>query len=99
MALLHPAHGPHAADQRAKQRHLLDLEGVMMAGGGIAGRLYRGDVSINFVGRERTWSARSGAILLVSVIALRVGGLNYPLEFKDESGFPFPPLAPTSQDA
>jgi preprotein translocase subunit SecF len=99
MALLHAAHGPHAADQRAKQRHLLDLEGVMMAGGGIAGRLYRGDVSINFVRRQRTWYAISGAILLISVIALLVKGLNYSLEFKGGSSFTFPPTASTSQDA
>ena len=70
-----------------------------MAGGGIAGRLYRGDVSINFVGRQRTWYAMSGAILLVSVIALLVRGLNFSLEFKGGSSFTFPPTASTSQDA
>ena len=70
-----------------------------MAGGGIAGRLYRGDVSINFVGRQRTWYALSGAILLVSVIALLVRGLNYSLEFKGGSSFTFPPTASTSQTA
>jgi preprotein translocase subunit SecF len=99
MALLHPAHGPHAADRRPKQRHLLDLEGVMMAGGGIAGRLYRGDVSINFVRRQRLWYAISGAILLISVIALFVRGLNYSLEFKGGSSFTFPPTSSTSQTA
>jgi preprotein translocase subunit SecF len=71
----------------------------MMAGGGIAGRLYRGDVSINFVGRQRTWYAMSGAILLVSVIALVVRGLNFSLEFKGGSSFTFPPTASTSQTA
>ena len=70
-----------------------------MAGGGIAGRLYRGDVSINFVRRQRTWYAISGAILLVSVIALLVRGLNYSLEFKGGSSFTFPPTASTSQNA
>jgi preprotein translocase subunit SecF len=71
----------------------------MMAGGGIAGRLYRGDVSINFVRRQRTWYAISGAILLISVIALLVRGLNFSLEFKGGSSFSFPPTASTSQDA
>jgi preprotein translocase subunit SecF len=71
----------------------------MMAGGGIAGRLYRGDVSINFVGRQRTWYAMSGAILLVSVIALLVKGLNFSLEFKGGSSFTFPPTASTTQTA
>jgi preprotein translocase subunit SecF len=99
MALLHEAHGPHAADQRAKQRYLLDLEGGVMAGGGIAGRLYRGDVSINFVGRQRLWYAISGLIILVSAVALAVRRLNFSLEFKGGSSFTFPPTASTSQTA
>ena len=62
-----------------------------MAGvGGIAGRLYRGEVSINFVGRQRLWYAISGVILLVSVVALLVRGLNFSLEFKGGSSFTFP---------
>ena len=62
-----------------------------MAGvGGIAGRLYRGDVSINFVGRQRLWYAISGLIVLVSVVALLVRGLNFSLEFKGGSSFTFP---------
>ena len=70
-----------------------------MAGGGIAGRLYRGDVSINFVGRQRTWYAISGAILLTSVIALLVKGLNFSLEFRGGSSFTFPPTSSTSENA
>ncbi len=65
-----------------------------MAGvGGIAGRLYRGEVSINFVGRQRLWYTISGFILLISVIALLVRGLNFSLEFKGGSSFTFPPTA------
>jgi preprotein translocase subunit SecF len=71
----------------------------MMAGGGIAGRLYRGDVSINFVGRQRLWYAISGLILLISAIALAVKGLNFSLEFKGGSSFTFPPTSSTSAGA
>jgi preprotein translocase subunit SecF len=72
----------------------------MMAGvGGIAGRLYRGEVSINFVGRQRLWYTISGFILLISVIALLVRGLNFSLEFKGGSSFTFPPTTSTSQGA
>jgi preprotein translocase subunit SecF len=72
----------------------------MMAGvGGIAGRLYRGDVSINFVGRQRLWYAISGFILLISVVALLVKGLNFSLEFKGGSSFTFPPTSSTSTGA
>ena len=31
-----------------------------MAGGGIAGRLYRGELSVNIVHRQRRWYAISG---------------------------------------
>jgi hypothetical protein len=43
--------------------------------GNVGGRLYRGEVSVNFVGRKRTWYAISGAILLISIVALVVCGL------------------------
>jgi preprotein translocase subunit SecF len=72
----------------------------MMAGlGGIAGRLYRGDVTIGFVRRQRTWYAISGLIVLVAIIALFVRGLNYSVDFKGGSTFQFPVTAsqgPTS---
>ncbi|HEX7162084.1 MAG TPA: protein translocase subunit SecF [Trebonia sp.] len=71
----------------------------MMAGGGIAGRLYRGEVSINFVGRQRLWYTISGVILLIAVVALLVRGLNFSLEFKGGSSFTFPPTSSTSQGA
>ena len=70
-----------------------------MAGGGIAGRLYRGEVSINFVRRQRTWYAISGVILLISVIALATRGLNFSLEFKGGSSFTFPNNSLTTQGA
>jgi len=68
-----------------------------MAGhGGIAGRLYRGDVSINFVGRQRLWYAISGVIVLVSVVALLLRGLNFSVEFKGGDSFQFPVTAASS---
>ena len=70
-----------------------------MAGGGIAGRLYRGDVSVNFVGRKRLWYAISGLILLICLVALLVRGLNFSLEFKGGSSFTFPATSSTSQGA
>ena len=62
----------------------------MARGGGIAGRLYRGDVSINFVGRQRLWYIMSGIILLVSVVSLLTRGLNFSQEFTGGSSFTFP---------
>ena len=70
-----------------------------MAGGGIAGRLYRGEVSINFVRRQKLWYAISGVILLISVVALLVRGLNFSLEFKGGSSFTFSSTSSTTQGA
>jgi preprotein translocase subunit SecF len=67
--------------------------------GEIPGRLYRGEVSINFVGRQRMWYAISGAILLISVIALLTRGLHYSVEFKGGSVFQFPSNSSTNQGA
>jgi preprotein translocase subunit SecF len=61
-----------------------------MAGkGNFAGRLYRGEVSYNFVGRQRLWYTISGAILVVSALALLIFGLNFSIDFKGGSQFTF----------
>jgi preprotein translocase subunit SecF len=66
--------------------------------GQIPGRLYRGEVSVNFVGRKRTWYTISGLILLVSIVALLTRGLNYSVEFKGGSILQFnAPAATVSQ--
>ena len=66
--------------------------------GNIAGRLYRGEVSFDFVGRQKLWYMISGVILLVSVVALLVRGLDYSVDFKGGSEFEFSaPGASTSQ--
>ena len=68
----------------------------MARGGGIAGRLYRGEVSVNFVRKQRMWYTISGVILLISVVALLVRGLNFSLEFTGGSSFTFPASSSTS---
>lgn len=50
--------------------------------GNITGRLYRGEVSIDFVGRQRLWYKISGAILVIAIVALIVLRLNFSVEFK-----------------
>jgi len=72
--------------------------GLMHWLGNIAGRLYRGEVSFDFVGRQKLWYMISGVILLVSVVALLVRGLDYSVDFKGGSEFEFSaPGASTSQ--
>ncbi len=51
----------------------------------IPGRLYRGEVSVDFVGRQKLWYSISGVILLVSILALGIRGLDFSVEFKGGS--------------
>jgi preprotein translocase subunit SecF len=61
----------------------------MASRGGIGGRLYRGEVSVEFVARQRLWYSISGAILVISVVALTVFGLNFSVDFKGGSVYQF----------
>src|SRR5579875_3129822 len=58
--------------------------------GNVGARLYRGEVSVNFVGRQRLWYTISGLILLIAIVALIVRGLNFRVEFKGGSVFTVP---------
>jgi preprotein translocase subunit SecF len=57
--------------------------------GGLGGRLYRGEVSVEFVSRQRLWYTISGVILVVSAVALIVFGLNFSVDFKGGSVYQF----------
>jgi preprotein translocase subunit SecF len=57
--------------------------------GQIGGKLYRGEVSYNFVGRQRTWYTISGVILLISIVALFTRGLDFSVDFKGGAVFQF----------
>ena len=65
--------------------------------GSIASRLYRGEVSVNFVGRQRLWYTISAAILVVSIVALIFRGLAFSVEFKGGSLFNVPASAAVTQ--
>ena len=65
--------------------------------GQIPGKLYRGDISVNIVGRQKMWYLISGAILVISIAALLIRGLNFSVEFKGGSVFEFHAPPSTSQ--
>jgi preprotein translocase subunit SecF len=65
--------------------------------GNITGRLYRGEVSIDFVSRKKLWYTISGIILLVSILALIFRGLDYSVEFKGGSQWDVPVASATQQ--
>jgi preprotein translocase subunit SecF len=54
---------------------------------GIGGRLYRGETSIDFIGKRRRWYAFSGVVILISAIVLGTQGLHLGIEFKGGSEF------------
>jgi preprotein translocase subunit SecF len=55
--------------------------------GDVGGKLYRGEVSVNFVGRQRFWYTISGCILVIAVAALIFRGLNFSVDFRGGSIF------------
>jgi preprotein translocase subunit SecF len=54
---------------------------------GIGGRLYRGETSVDFIGRRRRWYMVSALFIAVSIGALTVQGLHLGIEFKGGSSF------------
>jgi preprotein translocase subunit SecF len=66
--------------------------------GSIGGRLYRGEVSFDFVGRKKLWYTISGLILVISIVALLFRGLHYSVEFTGGNLFQFKaPAVSTAQ--
>ncbi len=54
---------------------------------GLGGRLYRGETSIDFVGKRKIWYSFSGLLILASAITLFTQGLHLGIEFKGGSSF------------
>jgi preprotein translocase subunit SecF len=57
--------------------------------GAIGSRLYRGEVSFDFVGRQKVWYTISGLILVIAIAALAFRGLHYSVEFTGGGLFKF----------
>jgi preprotein translocase subunit SecF len=53
----------------------------------LATRLYRGEVSYNFIGNRLWWYIASGIVIVVGVISLAVQGLNPSIDFKGGAQF------------
>jgi preprotein translocase subunit SecF len=57
---------------------------------GLAHKLYVGDISYDFVGHRKRWYLISASLLLISILALSVRGLNLGIEFKGGVDFQAP---------
>jgi preprotein translocase subunit SecF len=66
---------------------------------GLGGRLYRGETSIDFIGKRRRWYAFSGILIIASALALSLQGLHLGIEFKGGSAFTVTKTAITVADA
>ncbi|HEX5189068.1 MAG TPA: protein translocase subunit SecF [Streptosporangiaceae bacterium] len=64
--------------------------------GNIGGRLYRGEVSFDFVGKQKLWYRISGAILVIAIAALLIFRLQFSVDFKGGSIYSFKAPAATS---
>jgi preprotein translocase subunit SecF len=64
--------------------------------GNFGSRLYRGEVSFDFVGRQKLWYMISGGILLLSLIGLFGRGLNFTVDFKGGSVITLPASSASS---
>ena len=49
--------------------------------GQVGGMLYRGEVSVNFVGKRRMWYTISAVIILICLAAVLIRGLDFSVEF------------------
>src|SRR2546423_718651 len=65
----------------------------------IATRLYRGDISYDFIGRRRVWYAASGLLVLISLVSMFARGLHPSIDFKGGNVFEFPKSGHSLQDA
>ncbi len=66
---------------------------------GLGGRLYRGETSVDFIGKRRRWYAVSGLLILASVAALYFQGLHLGIEFKGGSSFTVSTTSPSIEQA
>lgn len=54
---------------------------------GLGGRLYRGEASVDFIGKRKIWYSISGLLILASAVTLFTQGLHLGIEFKGGSSF------------
>jgi preprotein translocase subunit SecF len=65
----------------------------------LATRLYRGEVSIDFISRRKLWYGISGGMVLLSIVLLLFGpGLHASIDFKGGNVFQFPTSGHSQSD-
>ena len=62
-------------------------------------RLYRGELSYDFIGKQKRWYTISGALLLISVLSLGIFGLNFSQDFRGGAQFDVKSATLTTDEA
>jgi len=65
--------------------------------GNLGGRLHRGELSFDFVGKQKRWYAISVLIIILAAAGLLFRGLNYGIEFKGGAVFTVKPAHSVSR--
>lgn len=65
----------------------------------LAARLYRGEVSYDYIGHRRRWYALSLAIVIIALASIGIRGFNFGIDFKGGSSFQFNANGHTVADA
>ena len=61
-----------------------------MASSSLASRLYRGEISYDFIGRRKLWYLGSGLLILISLVSMFARGLHPSIDFKGGDVFQMP---------
>src|SRR3954453_9865862 len=70
-----------------------------MARESVASRLYRGEISYDFIGHRKVWYGASLALIVLSLASMLIRGLHPSIDFKGGNVFEFPQNGHSLQDA
>jgi preprotein translocase subunit SecF len=65
----------------------------------LASRLYRGEVSYDFIGHRRRWYTISGVFILICIASMLIRGFQFGIDFKGGAEFDFPANGHTVTEA
>src|SRR3954447_12368925 len=65
----------------------------------VASRLYRGEISYDFIGHRKVWYGVSLALIVLSLASMLIRGLHPSIDFKGGNVFEFPQNGHSLQDA
>src|SRR5689334_14101021 len=71
----------------------------MSGGGGVAARLYRGELGVNVVGRRRMWFTVAAALLLIAISSMLIRGFTLGIDFRGGNEFQIPASVGTLDQA